>query len=88
MDPMLVLIGGPIVLLALFALALAWHPRRGREVVGELRRWKDYGAMAEVEAHDTDEMLDGIEEHRRHTGRREVGEELADDLMRGTWEKD
>jgi hypothetical protein len=86
MDPLLVLIGGPIAVLALFALGLAWHPRRGRELVGELRHGRDYDAMLDVESHDTDDMLDGINEHRRRTGRRDVGEELSDELMRGTWD--
>ena len=86
MDPLLVLIGGPIAVLLLFAVVLAWHPRRGRQIVGELRRWKDEDAMAEIELRDTDQMLDSIDEHRRTLGRRSVGEELSDDLMRGTWD--
>jgi hypothetical protein len=85
---MLMLIGIPIAALVGFALLLAWHPRRGRELVGELRPWRDHEAMAEVDAHDTDDMLDGISEHRQRTGRRDVGEELADDLIRGTWHAD
>jgi hypothetical protein len=43
-------------------------------------------AEAEVEDRDVDEMLDGIAERRRRTGRRDVGEEMADELRRGTWE--
>jgi hypothetical protein len=30
-------------------------------------------------------MLDAIAEHRRRCGRRAIGEELADDLLRSTW---
>jgi hypothetical protein len=87
MDPLLVLVGGPLLLLLLLALLVGWRsPRRGREIVGELRPWKDYGRMAEIDAHDTDEMLDSINEHRRKRGGREVGEELADEAMRSTWE--
>jgi Flp pilus assembly protein TadB len=41
---------------------------------------------AEVEAHDIDDMLDAINERRRRAGRREIGEELADELMRSTWD--
>ena len=41
---------------------------------------------AEVEQHDIDDMLDAIAERRRRRGARDVGEELADDLERGTWE--
>ena len=86
-DPLLVLIGGPIAVLLLFAIALAWHPRRGREVIGELRPWRDYQAMGDIEKHDTDDMLDAIDERRRRRGGRSVGEELADELTRGTWEE-
>jgi hypothetical protein len=42
---------------------------------------------AEVEEHDIDDMLDAIEEHRRRRSARGLGEELADDLERGTWEE-
>jgi hypothetical protein len=87
MDPMLVIVGGPVLILLLFALVLGLRsPKRGRELVGELRPGKDYGAMAEIEAHDTDEMLDSINDHRRRRGGRDIGEELADEAMRGTWE--
>ena len=40
----------------------------------------------EVEAHDIGDMLDAIDERRRRAGRREIGEELADELMRSTWD--
>ena len=43
--------------------------------------------MADVEAHDIDDMLDAINERRQRTGRRDVGEELADEAMRGTWDE-
>jgi hypothetical protein len=89
MDALLVIVGGPVLLLLLFALVLGWRsPRRGREIIGELRPWKDYGRMAEIEAHDTDEMLDSIDEHRRRRGGRDIAEELSDEAMRGTWEKE
>jgi hypothetical protein len=41
---------------------------------------------AEVEDTDIDDMLDAIAELRRRNGRRAIGEELADELMRGTWD--
>ena len=44
-------------------------------------------AAAETEEHDIDDMLDAIEEHRRRRGVRGLGEELADELERGTWEE-
>jgi hypothetical protein len=37
------------------------------------------------EEHDIDDMLDAINERRRRAGRRDIGEELADELMRSTW---
>ena len=39
-----------------------------------------------VEDHDVDDLIEAINERRRRSGRREVGEELADELLRGTWE--
>lgn len=86
MDPLLVLIGVPIAVLLAFAIVLAWHPRRGRELVGELRRGRDYERMVDIEGSDTDAMLDATNEYRRRAGRRSVGDELADELTRGTWE--
>ena len=36
MDPLVILILGPLVVLLVFALALAWrHPRQGSEIVGK-----------------------------------------------------
>jgi hypothetical protein len=87
-DPLLVIVGIPIAILVVFAILLAWHPKRGRELVGELRPWKDHEAMSEIEGRDTDQMLDSINDHRSRTGRRDVGEELADELTRGTWTKE
>jgi hypothetical protein len=43
-------------------------------------------AEADVEEHDIDDMLAAISAYRRRAGRRDVGEELADELIRGTWE--
>ena len=56
-------------------------PRKDRE--SERRRAE---AAAEVEDHDIEDMLDAISAYRRRAGRRDLGEELADELMRGTWE--
>jgi hypothetical protein len=39
-------------------------------------------AEAEVEGHDIDDMLEAISAYRRRAGRRDLGEELADELMR------
>jgi hypothetical protein len=44
-------------------------------------------ADAEMEEHDIDDMIDAIAERRRRPGRRDIGEELADELLRGGWDK-
>ena len=67
------------VALVLIVASLPTPPSRRRQGL-------DYEAMADVESHDVDDMLDAIAERRRRTGRREVGEELADELLRGTWD--
>jgi len=41
--------------------------------------------QVEVEERDIDDMLDAIAEYRRRAGRREIGEELADEILRSTW---
>jgi hypothetical protein len=51
----------------------------------ELHRRRAESSVA-VEAHDIDDLIEGINDRRRRSGRREVGEELADELLRGTWE--
>ena len=56
-------------------------PRKDRE--SDRRRAE---AEAEVEGHDIDDMLEAISAYRRRAGRRDVGEELADELMRGSWD--
>jgi hypothetical protein len=52
----------------------------------QVRQGIDYEAMADIESHDVDDMLDAIAERRARTGRRDVGEELGDELMRGGWD--
>ena len=83
MDPVLGL-GAVVALFVVLAVALSWGGGGGP---GEHGRGPDYQAMAEIEARDTDDMLDGIAERRRRRGGRGVGEELADELTRGTWER-
>jgi hypothetical protein len=56
-------------------------PRKDRE--SDRRRAV---AEAEVEGHDIDDMLEAISTDRRRAGHRDVGEELADELMRGSWD--
>ncbi|HET7051450.1 MAG TPA: hypothetical protein VFI54_24495 [Solirubrobacteraceae bacterium] len=45
-------------------------------------------AEADVEEHDVDDMLDAISEYRRRAGRRDLGEELAGELLRSTGSTD
>ena len=67
------------VLLVVIVASLPAPPRRRRHGL-------DYEAMADVESHDVDDMVDAIAERRARSGRRPVGEELADELLRGTWD--
>jgi hypothetical protein len=67
------------VVLAMIVASLPTPPRKRRQGL-------DYEAMADVESHDVDDMLDAIAERRRRAGRRDVGEELADELLRGSWD--
>jgi hypothetical protein len=41
---------------------------------------------AEVEGHDIDDMLEASSAYRGRAGCRDLGEELADELNRGSWE--
>ena len=76
-------IAGVSAFVLVFGVVLARRPRIEREP----RPGPDYGAMAEIEEHDTDDMLEAIDERRRRRGARSVGDELADELMRGTWDE-
>ena len=58
--------------------------RKDREID---RRQAEAEAEAEVEGHDIDDMLEASCAYRRRAGRRGVGEELADELMRGSWDE-
>ena len=84
MDPLVPIVAGPSAAFVALALVLGRGP--GRD---EFRhRGPDYEAMAEIETHDIEQMLDGINERRRRTARRELAEELADDAMRDTWKEE
>jgi hypothetical protein len=75
------LLGSVLLFAALLipvCLAGRAHPRPPR------RRGLDYGAMAEVEENDIDQMIEGINERRRRNGRRDIADELADELLRQT----
>jgi hypothetical protein len=63
--------------------ALARPPRRD----SELHRGRAEAA-AEMEEHDIDDAIDAINERRRRRGRRDLGEELGDELLRSTWREE
>jgi hypothetical protein len=83
-----------VALTTLALLALSLRQRRagdGRRKTRERRADLEphrvrSAAEAEMEEHDIDDMLDAINRRRRQLGRREIGEELADELTRGTWD--
>ena len=60
-----------------------------RRLTGTTKAARDTSASpspkVRSEEHDIDDMLDAINERRRRAGRRDIGEELADELMRSTW---
>jgi len=62
------------------AEGIARRPRRDSDL--HRRRAE---AAAEMEEHDIDDAIDAIIERRRRRRGRDVGEELGDELMRGTW---
>jgi len=86
MDVVLALAVGALLVLVVLRRRRRQTTRRRRGRDDELVRGR-LEAEAEMESHDIDDMLDAISEYRRRHGRRDVGEELADELMRGTWEE-
>ena len=88
MDPVLVIFGGIIFVFVACSLLLSGPPRGRRQLAGELRHGPDYAAMSEIESHDVEDMLDSIAAYRRRAGRRDMGEELADEFLRGSWDED
>jgi hypothetical protein len=79
MNAMLVIFGGLVGFLVLYAIALGmWSSRSGVQIVG--RSLRNEAAEAEIEEHDIDEMIDALNARRRRGGRPEVGEELAHQL--------
>jgi predicted transcriptional regulator len=41
--------------------------------------------MAEIEENDIEQMLDGLAERRLRNGKRSIGDELSDEVLRSTW---
>jgi hypothetical protein len=80
-DPFVVIIGGMVMLLLLFAVGLGlWHPRSGRQIVG--RSLRNEEAEAEIEAHDIEQMIAARNRRRRLAGKPEIGDELAEQALR------
>ena len=81
MDPLVVIIGGFVLLFVLAVLALGlWHPRSGRQIVGKSLRSEE--AEAELEATDIDQMVDARNEGRRRAGQPEIGDDLEREVRR------
>ena len=80
MDPLALVLLAPLAVITLAAVMI-----RRRLGPPPRRSGLDYGAMADVEEHDIDQMIDELNERRRRRGARDVGEELSDELLRGTW---
>jgi len=80
-----------LVVAAVVLVAVALRPGRDRPSVvrvdSPLHRSRAEAA-ADAEDHDIDDMLDAIAERRRRRGGRDVGEELGDELMRGSWDEE
>ena len=85
-----------LTLLFLVLSAVAWVALAVLLTVGMTRRLTGTTDIARAtsvslrprssEKHDIDDMIDAINEHRRRAGRRDIGEELADELLRSTWD--
>jgi hypothetical protein len=75
----LIAILGLVVVLMIMIASMA-TPSRPRLLAGESPR--DYGADAEIEDNDIDQMIEARNERRRRLGRPEIGDELERDLRR------
>jgi hypothetical protein len=76
-DPVLGSVASFGAILVPVLLARSAHPRTPRR-----RHGIDHGAMAQIEEHDVEQMLDGIAERRRRNGKSSIADELADRLTR------
>jgi hypothetical protein len=59
-------------------LSFGTASNRGDRTVSE----QDYGAQAEIEANDIDQMIEARSELRERSGRESVGEELSREALR------
>ena len=76
-DPLVGSVASFGAILVPVLIARSAHPSASRRPHGV-----DHGAMAEIEEHDVEQMLDGIAERRRRNGKPALGDELADGLLR------
>jgi hypothetical protein len=79
-DPVVGSVASFAAILVPVLLARSAHPRPPRQKHGI-----DHGAMAEIEENDIEQMLDGIAERRRRNGKRSIGDELSDEVLRSPW---
>jgi hypothetical protein len=71
-----------LVLVLIVLIVLMANPSKPRLLVGQSPR--DHGADAEIEDNDIDQMIEARNERRRRLGRPEIGDELIEELRRGT----
>ena len=76
-DPLLGSVASFGAMLVPVLLARSAHPTAPRRPHGI-----DHGAMAEIEENDIEQMLDGLAERRRRNGKRPIGDELAEEILR------
>jgi hypothetical protein len=69
-----------LVLVLVVMIMFMAKPSQPRLLAGQSPR--DYGADAEIEDHDIDEMIEARNERRRRLGKPEIGDELAAALER------
>jgi len=87
MNSVLLIMFGVAGSVAVVALAIAQVTRRPdeRAACGGHRSDEeihDRGAEVEIEPGEVEDMLDAIVKHRRRAGRRDIGERLAEELLR------
>jgi hypothetical protein len=70
-----------LVFVLFVMIAVMAKPSRPRLLAGQSPR--DYGADADIEDHDIDEMIEARNELRRRLGKPEIGDDLVAELKRG-----
>jgi len=89
MQVLILAVMGLAIAIVLVALLVISHHRLGSAFRARLRRHRDSDAHARraeaeaaMEEHDIDDMFDAILERRRARGRRELGDVMAEEVLR------